>query len=155
MFNNPLVVALLIIFATAFLTATSQVLTGWQADRRELRAFKRQDEVAARASATAAKLLTSTDRIAVSTENSNGKLDQIHTLVNNNLTVTMQSLLDSTVGQLALLEENIALKRQSGVDPTPDVLKSLEVIRIRIADLKSAMSDRVRQAEILAERNPG
>lgn len=81
------------------------------------------------AAATATGVLK--DRIAV-----------VHTLVNSSLTSAIQSELDATVRELALMREVIALKQAAGHSPTRETLALLDSTVAKIAELKLKLADR-------------
>jgi hypothetical protein len=108
-------------------------LTGRQRLSEKREDWRRQDEVAAR-------LLAANDEVAEQLLTANGKtdvkLDEIHVLVNSNLTAAMQSELNSLQGQLALMNKVSALTGETSVDPT------VEVIESRISELSKQMENR-------------
>jgi hypothetical protein len=72
-----------------------------------------------------------------------GKLNTIHTLVNSNMTASMQAELDATVRELAMMHEVIDLKRINGHDPTPAALEAVAFTEGKIADLRARLNDRL------------
>lgn len=73
----------------------------------------------------------------------NNKLDLIHSLVNSNMTAALQSELDATVRELAMMKEVIELKRAMGIEPSPEVLSAITSTQTRINELLAVIRDRV------------
>jgi hypothetical protein len=74
----------------------------------------------------------------------NGKLNTIHTLVNSNMTASMQAELDATKRELAMMHEVIDLKKRAGHDPTPGALEAITFTEGQIADLRARLDDRLK-----------
>jgi hypothetical protein len=115
--------------------------------------YARQDEVAARADAVASKaeeaarlLVIDNARRAAALETSdllvNGKLDQIHGLVNSTLTAAKESELYALRGQLA------ALLRILDLQPTGADRADVAELERRIAELAAQLADRATQTEM-------
>ena len=105
--------------------------------------YARQDKVAAQAAEAAHLLLAANERVAVTTEVTNSKLDVIHTLVNSNMTTAMQAEFDATVRELAMMREVIALKQTAGHAPGIDTLAAVKSTEDKITELRTALKDRV------------
>jgi len=105
--------------------------------RRQDEAESKAAEVAAQA-AEAARLLVVSNRkqedIAIVT---GAKLDQIHTLVNSNLTAAMQDQLDARISNLALLTELAASKQ-----PSAETQGVIDATRIKISELTNTLANR-------------
>lgn len=110
--------------------------------------YERQDEVAERAKEAAEALIQSQKDIVVATQDANGKLDVIHTLVNSNMTSEMKRALVATQGQLVLLERVIALNKAAGDKPTADNDATVKALEDQIAEMESALEERAKQQEI-------
>lgn len=148
--------------------ATTTLLTTWL-NARQIRAGKeqdyaRQDHVAAqlearqdaaeakaegvaKQAAEAAKLLLASNKLvaeqsAHAAEVTNGKLAQIHDLVNSNLTAQMGEAHGALMQQLVLMREVIALHKAAGRNPSKDALDAIEVIERKIAELGAQLADR-------------
>jgi hypothetical protein len=109
-----------------------------QAIAREERANKRQDALDARMKENNLKLVA-LQRSA----------DEIHILVNSNLTAQMVAELDATERELVALREIIELKRAAGVTPTDAAEKTITFTVAKIAELRFSLSRRLAQQEIL------
>ena len=72
-----------------------------------------------------------------------GKLNEIHVLVNSNMTASMQAELDATQRELAMMHEVIDLKRVNGHEPTPVALEAIIFTEAKIADLRARLNDRL------------
>jgi biopolymer transport protein ExbB/TolQ len=137
------------------------VVANWNRASERVADYARQDAVAARAEKNAAallerqdkaaKLLLESNKIVEETARiSNGKLDVIHTLVNSNMTSAMQSELDATGRELAMMLEVIELKKVSGLQPTEEVISALGATRGKIVELQAMLADRRKQSELVA-----
>ena len=79
------------------------------------------------------------------------KLDQIHTLVNNNMTAAMEDQLEARKSSLASLQEIVALRKESGASPNPDSVAAIESIKEKIGDLEAQLSDRLKATKIATQ----
>lgn len=141
-------------------------LQGKQQLAAKLEDWRRQDEVAARAAEVAKQLLAKQEETAQKTreaaellvennkvvaetaEITNGKLDQIHTLVNSNMTEALQSELDSVRAQLAMMRELITFKVAQGVEPSEETAATLKALEIKAQKLAANLKDRLEQTKI-------
>jgi hypothetical protein len=80
--------------------------------------------------------------------NTNGKLGQIHELVNSNMTSAIQDTYDATHAQLITLDQLLALQKSAGTDPSDDALVAREVLSKKVAVLTAKLSVRAKQTEI-------
>jgi len=129
--------------------------------------WARQDEIAARAAATAASieaaqrgaaeradeaarlLIDNNERVAKSQLETNGRLDVIHTLVNSSMTAAMQSEFDAVTRELAMMREVVELKKASGMEPSAAALAAVKTTEAKLNELAVTLEDRARtQAEI-------
>jgi len=107
-------------------------------------------EVAAQA-AEAAQLLVESNRKQEEISKVQGaKLDQIHTLVNSNLTAAMQDQLDARTATLVLLKEVAAGRKLGGIEPTKETLGVIASNEGKIAELSAQLSDRKKQTTAAA-----
>jgi hypothetical protein len=154
--------------------AATTLLTTWL-NARQIRAGKeqdyaRQDQVAAllearqdaaevKAEAVATKaaeaarlLLASNERVAHQTvaaaEVTNGKLAQIHELVNSNLTRQMEEAHAALTQQLVLMREVIALHKAAGRPPSKEALNAIDAIELKVAEFGTQLADRAKATEI-------
>lgn len=146
-------------FVSPFITA---YMTNRNAARMKLADYARQDEIAQRLSdrqdlserkaaevadqaAEAARLLVASnhkqEEIAIV---QGAKLDQIHTLVNSNLTAAMQDQFDARSATLVLLK---ALP-----NPSRDVLGQIEANEAKVAELAAQLDGRKKQTEEAARQ---
>lgn len=70
------------------------------------------------------------------------QLKDIHTLVNGNLTATLQRELNATVREVDLLKEVL---RATGGEPDPDRLAEIRVAEVRISALRAEITERLEQ----------
>lgn len=111
--------------------------------------WARQDAVATQAAEAARLLLVANEEVAAAARVTDGKLDVIHTLVNSNMTASMQSELDAKKGQVVLMREVVTLKQAAGQEPTKAALASIEAAESRISELEAALSDRRKQQDVV------
>jgi hypothetical protein len=124
-----------------------------QAEARDRRSEKiedwaRQDAVAAQAAQAADLLLQQNRKVAEAAVVTSQKLDVIHVLVNSNMTAAMQSELDATVRELAMMREVIRLNEAAGHEPSSESLSAVKATETRIAKLRAELQDRLKQAEV-------
>ena len=111
--------------------------------------WKREDDVRMQAQEAAKLLLEENKKVAAAAVLTNGKLDIIHTLVNSNMTAAMQSELDATIRELAMMKEVIGLKEAAGHSPSPDTLGAVKFTDKKIKELQAGLSDRLRQSKVV------
>lgn len=73
---------------------------------------------------------------------SNGKLDQIHTLVNSNLTAAMEATVEAMRGQLTVM------KRQPSEQMTKEDIDAIEDVTRRIKAQEETLAERKKQTEV-------
>lgn len=116
-------------------------------------------EVAKRAQRTADLLVESNERVAADAAKANeyvsGQLQQIHTLVNSNMTAAMQAELDARQAQLITLRELVALKQDAGHTPSADVVQTVTQLEMKIAELEANLHDRLEQTRKANEQLSG
>jgi superoxide dismutase len=78
--------------------------------------------------------------------------EQIHTLVNSNLTAQMNDTLDARVRDLASLKEIVSLKEEKGQKPSAEALQVIETQQSSIDELRAKLRDRAEATEIGAEQ---
>lgn len=144
-------------------------------DAAELRAAKLEDyarqdkvarearEVAVNAEKTARLLLgnqqataAAADEVArlaaVNAGKADTKLDQIHTLVNSQMTAAKQAELDQTRAMLIVLKRITAIAALRGERADPDDLEAIRRTVSRIKELETELADRLQQLrEVEAE----
>lgn len=149
-------IALIVAIPTAVAAATPLTVgyltaRAHRQDRRE--DWVRQDQVAARLearqeaaarkTAEVARLLVQTDkRAAVTAEAIDGKLNQIHELVNSTLTGAIEAQL------LATEQQVILMRRLTEVDPKEGDRDRIAEIELRVAELRTRLADRATQTVI-------
>ncbi len=113
--------------------------------------WDREDEIEKRkrnqAEEAARLLLAANERVAATAKITNNKLDRIHTLVNSNLTASMQAELDATVRELVMMKEVVALNKEAGREPSSDALGAISFTENKISELSVIISDRLNQTE--------
>jgi anion-transporting ArsA/GET3 family ATPase len=107
--------------------------------------------VADKAAEAATLLLAENKRVAATAEKTNEKLDVIHILVNSNMTAAMQSELDATVREAAMMREVMRLNKSAGQAPTTAATDALAETDKRIAKLRAELHDRLKQT-VVAEK---
>lgn len=94
--------------------------------------FQRQDQVAARVAEAAEALVADNTKV---TE----KLDQIHTLVNSNMTAAIRGELVATEAQLLLA------RRLAALEPSAEDKELFDTLNARIAELQATVHERSEQ----------
>jgi len=109
----------------------------------------RQDETAAKADTVAASLLASNERVAETAKTAadglavtNNKLDNIHVLVNSQMTALMEAELLATQRELAMMREVVSLKATAGHAASAEALGEIKATEIKVAELRAKLSDR-------------
>ena len=147
-------------FLSPLLSAT---ITNRAARRVRMDDYARQDEIALRLSnrqdtseknaadvasqaAEAARLLVASNQkqeqlVIVQT----AKLDQIHTLVNSNLTAAIQDQCDARSATLVLLEAIVETRRAAKLPDNVEMLAQIELNRLKIVELTKQLADRSAQ----------
>src|SRR5688572_3133885 len=92
-----------------------RLLTQQQAVATKLTA--RQDKIALQAAEAAELLLAANERVAKASADAKIRLDQIHTLVNANLSAAIQEAADAIRREIAMMSELMDLKRSLGQEP--------------------------------------
>jgi hypothetical protein len=72
----------------------------------------------------------------------NRKLKVIHALVNSNMTAHMQSELDATVRELAMMREVARLHEDAGRNPTQETQSAIDLTQARVIELRAVLGDR-------------
>lgn len=128
-------------------------LNGRQRKVEKREDYVRQDEIANRATEVAeqakkaAVLLVEDNRrvaktAAAAAQQTFGKLDEIHTLVNSNMTAAMQAELDATVREVAMMREVVALHKAAGRKPSAEAAAAIAATEAKIAELRATLEDR-------------
>ena len=120
-----------------------------RADLVAERLMKRQDEAERKAAdvadqaARAAELLVVSNRKQEEIAKVQGaKLDQIHTLVNSNLSAALQDQLDARTATLVILRETVAAKQQFGISPSAETIAAIDANQIKVEELGAQLADR-------------
>lgn len=116
------------------------------------------EEVAAQAAEAATLLLAANERVAGqsarATKTMQTQLNQIHTLVNSQLTAAMRAELTATEALLPLMHEVIALNQVAGRTPDPASLTAEQHVKARIDDLTEVLKDRGIATKIANQATP-
>jgi hypothetical protein len=146
----------LIVTGGALLTT---LLTTWL-NAKQLRAGKeqdymRQDAVAAKAAEAAQLLLAANERVARQTREAsqltNGKLNQIHELVNSTMTGQMEEAHAALAQQLVLMREVLSLNKAAGRKPSAGALEAIETIQHKVIELGEKLNIRAKVTQIANE----
>lgn len=92
----------------------------------------------------AEQLVKSNEAVAETAKTQGSKLDQIHVLVNSNMTAQMQSELDAYRANLVLMEDISALRKAAGESPRIEAITAMETTKARIAELEAQLVDRLK-----------
>jgi len=74
--------------------------------------------------------------------------EQIHVLVNSNLTAAMQSEYDSIGREIVGLLEIVDLKRAMHIEPSQESTHIIELTRAKHSELHNQLTDRAKQTEV-------
>jgi hypothetical protein len=110
--------------------------------KEKLEDYARQDIVAAQAAQAAALLLAAQAKTTSQNVETQGKLNQIHTLVNSNLTKEMGERLVSLRAQVILSREVIRLNRHNGLEPDEAARSALSNLETAVSSLETALRER-------------
>lgn len=134
------------------------LLTNRQRRTERAEDWARQDAVAAQAAEAATLLLAANERVDRSTKAVRAQLQQIHVLVNSNLTAAIQAELTATEFLATALRENISKDEAAGVEPSAEALGNVRAVDERVAELRAQIDDRHRSTVAgereLAEGDP-
>ncbi len=114
--------------------------------------WKRQDEVAAKADEAARLLLAANERVAKTAAVTNGKLDQIHTLVNSNMTAAMKAELEATIEKLKLMRKIVARDKAENIKVLPEALEAIRSVEAKIGELTASLNDRLKQTQLADQK---
>ncbi len=114
--------------------------------------WEREDLVAEKAAEAATLLLAANERVAETAKVTNGKLDQIHTLVNSNMTAAMRAELEATIEKLKLMRQIVARDKADNIKVLPEALKAIKNVEAKIGELQASLNDRLKQTEIAESR---
>lgn len=81
------------------------------------------------------------------------KLEQIHTLVNSEMTAARQNELDQTRTMLVVLQRVVATAYEKGTEPDPADLAMIKSTRARISELEQILADRLVQLRIVEKES--
>jgi hypothetical protein len=148
-----------------FSSVTAPIILSHRTERMhredQLEQYRREDEVAREAKITAQALAGQQDTIIrqqketsrdarETAQKTDGKLDVIHGLVNSTLSAAMTSEMDALVTSAAMMREVMDLKKSMGREPSREAVIALQSTEAKIAELRTALADRTKQAEALA-----
>lgn len=160
-------VAIVGVFGSVVGPALLAYLNGRQRRAEKREDYARQDQVADRVTeaadrtkavaeqaAEAARLLVASNAVAAKTAAhtaaiTNGKLDQIHTLVNSTLTEAIEAQLEATLEQLAMMRRALA------GETVPPSLESMAALEAKIADTRASLTERIAQAAVGRKQTEG
>jgi len=149
--DNELALAGIVAVSSAVAPLLVTIVTSYTRRRERAQDYERQDAVAAQVKKAAESLVQSNAVVAATAEVTNKKLDVIHILVNSNMTAAMQAELDATVREIAMMREVIALNRSAGREPHEEAVAAVEATEHKINELRANLSDRLTQAQAVAE----
>jgi len=107
---------------------------------------ERQDAIQKQTAEAAKLLLASNKEVAQQAVQAalltNGKLNQIHELVNSNLSAQMSEAHTALAQQLVLMNEIVRLNQEAGREPSKSALDAIIAIQQRVAELGAQLHDR-------------
>lgn len=91
-------------------------------------------------------------RAAAAAAVTDGKLNQIHTLVNSDMTAARQSELDQTRAMVIILKRVLALAAARGEKPNIADVAALERTQDRVEELEQILADRLSQFRLAEDQ---
>lgn len=125
--SETLIIALVASIISPMMLA---LVTAWVQHRKTRADWEREDE----------KERKALEREKLLRENSN-KLDSIHSLVNGNLSKALRGRYDSTLRELASLEDLVVLKHKLGMEPTAQTMLAIRVAKDSLTDLDQQIKE--------------
>jgi hypothetical protein len=129
--------------------AAKAVLVAEQAAEAARLLRVRTDEVASKAEEAAALLLEANERVAKQTSEvakvTTGKLNQIHELVNSNMTIAIE---DQLLANEQLLVVLVELAQLRGSDAAPETTAAIIAAKGKIRELQSRLTDRAEATKL-------
>jgi len=151
--TQALLIALLAtVISPAILAIISNYLSARQRRAEKKFDWDREDEVARKAEEAARLLLAANERVAKTAAVTNGKLDQIHTLVNSNMTAAMRETLAATIEKLSLMRQIVDRDKADNIKVLPEALQAIRDVEIKIGELTSTLNDRLRQTQLADQK---
>ena len=151
--TQALLIALLAtVISPAIMATISNVLMSRQRRFEKKLDWEREDKVAGIAANAARLLVANNELVAKTSAVTNGKLDQIHTLVNSNMTAAMKAELEATIEKLKLMRQIVARDKADNIKVLPEALAAIRSVESKIGELTATLNDRLRQTQ-LADQN--
>jgi hypothetical protein len=122
-----------------------QDLVAARLNARQDESERKAAEVAAQAAEAAALLVESNLKQEEIAKVQGAKLDQIHTLVNSNLTAAMQDQLDTRQANLVLLNQAVHARAADGLPVDTTATDTIAATKVKIAELSAQLLDRKKQ----------
>lgn len=127
---------------------------------KEARDYARQDLVAARAEAVAAKAAEAATLLVAANRRSDAKLDiltrvttETHGLVNSQYTAVLKAKLDALETGVVLMKEIVAMNKAAGRDPNGGATSEIRSATAKIDELKTLIAEREKaDADALSRR---
>jgi hypothetical protein len=125
------------------LSAVAMTYVTWRLKRADrIEDYKRQDAIAKQVREAASLLITSNEHVSAQNSETQGRLKEIHTLVNSNLTNEMRERLIAVSAQVALTKEVQRLNAANGLVVDPDSVAALLNLENIVASLSRALDER-------------
>jgi len=125
---------LLVVLAAIIGPVILNWLTGRRSDRNRKEDWARQDRVA--------------EKAAIAVALNDTKLNQIHTLVNSEMTDARQEILNQTVLLLGMYRKTIQADNKAGRPSLPEDLAAVTSAETKVRELRILLADRLRQQHI-------
>lgn len=135
---TPGIVAVGVIVGPLFLAW----LTGRQRSAEKREDWARQDAVADKVDAVASQARKAAELLRTRQDEVAGKLNQIHDLVNSNLTTQMEEALAALTQQVVLMREVVDLNRAAGREPSRAAIEAIGIIEAKVGELHAKLADR-------------
>lgn len=116
-----------------------------RSDLLEKRAADRAAAVAKRGEETAALLISTTANVGNLAGIINGKLDEVHALVNSSYTAALQAALEAVQAKLVVLLDSTSFKREHNMVVSPETTADIAATKTKMEELSAAITERMRQ----------
>lgn len=120
-------------------------------DILEKRATERAELVARYAVETSEKLISATVEVRDLSNNINGKVDEVHALVNSSYTAALQAALEAVQAKLVVLLDSTAFKVEHKMEVSPEITADIIATKIKMQELSDAIGERMRQDALAKE----
>lgn len=117
----------------------------------EARAAERASLVAKLATDASEKIVKATFDVRDLASTINGKMDEVHALVNSSYTAALQAALEAVQAKLVVLLDSVTFKREHRIEVEPEVTADVAATKKKMIELSAAINERMRQDALAKE----